>query len=165
MMYSPGKSRDRSHFEQFHSYHRRLYERVEPTTATPFAISALKRGLSGAIIAWARQRCSDRVGSSSYREYVSEAAALLKARCAALLDNDDDRIRAELVIDEIRDDIISKNGRNPRSWSMLPPDPDGEYLILWPGVFYTDIQKSKGVYVPTSMRQVDTNSELGIPTK
>ena len=165
MMYSPGKSRDRSHFEQFHSYHRRLYERVEPTTATPFAISALKRGLSGAIFAWARQRCSDRVGSSSYREYVWEAAALLKARCAALLDNDDDRIRAELVIDEIRDDIILKNGRNPRNWSMLPPDPDGEYLILWPGVFYTDIQKSKGVYVPTSMRQVDTNSELGIPTK
>jgi ATP-dependent helicase YprA (DUF1998 family) len=31
MVYSPAKSRDRSHFEQFHSYHRRLYERFEPT--------------------------------------------------------------------------------------------------------------------------------------
>ena len=30
-IYNPSKSRDRSHFEQFHSYHRRLYERVEPT--------------------------------------------------------------------------------------------------------------------------------------
>ncbi len=165
MMYSPGKSRDRSHFEQFHSYHRRLYERVEPTSATPFAISALKRGMPGAVFAWARQRCSDNVGSSSYVKYVTESAALLKERSAALLDNEDDRRRAELVIDKIREDIIVKIGKNPRSWSKLPPDPDGEYLMLWPGVFYTDAQKSRGVYVPTSMRQVDTTSELGIPTK
>lgn len=165
MMYSPGKSRDRSHFEQFHSYHRRLYERVEPTSATPFAVSALKRGMSGAIFAWARQRCSDNVGSSGYVKHAIEAASFLKARSSALLDNDVDRQRAETVIDEILADIVSKNGMNPRSWSKLPPDPDGEYLLLWPGVFYTDRQKSMGVYVPTSMRQVDTTSELGIPTK
>jgi Helicase conserved C-terminal domain len=165
MMYSPSKSRDRSHFEQFHSYHRRLYERVEPTTATPFAISALKRGMSGAVFAWARQRCSDKVGSSSYVKYVQEAVALLKVRSAGLLDSDEDRRRADLVIDEIFADIVSRIGKNPNSWGRLPPDPDGEYLILWPGVFYTDKQKSMGVYVPTSMRQVDTTSELGIPTK
>jgi hypothetical protein len=48
--------RDRSHFEQFHSYHRSLYERVEPTSATPFAISAIKRALPGALLVWARQQ-------------------------------------------------------------------------------------------------------------
>ena len=53
-IYNPSKSRDRSHFEQFHSYHRRLYERVEPTSATPFALSAIQRGLPGALIAWSR---------------------------------------------------------------------------------------------------------------
>jgi hypothetical protein len=120
--------------------------------------------MPGAVFAWARQRCSDNVGSLSYVEYVTETAVLLKERSAALLDNEDDRRRAELVIDQIRDDIIDKIGKNPRSWSKLPPDPDGEYLMLWPGVFYTDAQKSRGVYVPTSMRQVDTTSELGIPT-
>ena len=55
MIYNPSKSRDRSHFEQFHSYHRRLYERVEPTTATPFALSSIQRGAMGAMIAYARQ--------------------------------------------------------------------------------------------------------------
>jgi superfamily II DNA or RNA helicase len=29
MLYNPSKARDRSHFEQFRSYHRRLYERVD----------------------------------------------------------------------------------------------------------------------------------------
>src|SRR5262249_25442345 len=56
MVYNPSKSRDRSHFEQFHSYHRRLYERVEPTSATPFALSAIQRALPGALLVWARQQ-------------------------------------------------------------------------------------------------------------
>ena len=67
MLYSSSKSRDISHFEQFHSYHRRLYEFVEPTSATPFAIPAIKRGLVGALLSWARQFSNEDV--KKWEEY------------------------------------------------------------------------------------------------
>jgi hypothetical protein len=41
-------SRDRSHFEQFSTFHRRLYASVEPVSITPFTPAALERGLAGA---------------------------------------------------------------------------------------------------------------------
>lgn len=52
---SPSKPRDRSHFEQFRSYHERLYAQVEPTSLTPFAPPTLDRGLHGAMLAYVRQ--------------------------------------------------------------------------------------------------------------
>ena len=85
MLYNPSKSRDRSHFEQFHSYHRRLYEGVEPTTATPFAISALQRGLPGALLAWARVQSSAPVqDEAAYADFLEEAYELLRDRCQAV---------------------------------------------------------------------------------
>ena len=52
---SPYNSRDRSHFEQFSTFHQRLYASVEPVSITPFTPAALERGLAGAIAAWTRQ--------------------------------------------------------------------------------------------------------------
>jgi hypothetical protein len=52
---SPYNSRDRSHFEQFSTFHQRLYASVEPVSITPFTPAALERGLAGAIAAWIRQ--------------------------------------------------------------------------------------------------------------
>src|SRR5690606_27719901 len=82
MIYNPAKSRDRSHFEQFHSYHRRLYERVEPTSATPFARSALQRGLAGALLTWARQQSGADVSDvHHYRIAIEQAFEFLRDRC------------------------------------------------------------------------------------
>ena len=54
-LYSTSKPRDRSHFEQFRSYHQRLYAQVEPTSLTPFSPPAVSRALHGIMIAWVRQ--------------------------------------------------------------------------------------------------------------
>lgn len=51
MLYNPSRARDRSIYEQFHSYHNRLYARVEPLSVTPFALQTLDKGLIGAILA------------------------------------------------------------------------------------------------------------------
>jgi len=56
MIYDNGKPRDLSHFEQFTSYHSRLYAQVEPSSVTPFTLPVLERALHGAMIAWMRQK-------------------------------------------------------------------------------------------------------------
>ena len=162
MVYNPSKSRDRSHFEQFHSYHRRLYERVEPTTATPFAVSALERGLAGAILAWARQNETAPVNHpTAYSDYLEEAYNLLRDRCiTAQAAEDVERSLAEM--DRRFAELRWKWNQNPQEWEKYPPTLNGEYLMLWPGQFYSGIQKRRGASVPSSMRQVDRSAELQI---
>lgn len=162
MIYSPSKSRDRSHYEQFHSYHRRLYERVEPTTATPFAISAIDRGFAGALIAWSRQHATDSVRNlSAYQESVKSGYQLLRRRCE-MIQVPEDRERSLVELEMVRDDLINKWELNPQHWEEYPPKVDGEYLMLWPGQFSSKLQERQGVKVPSSMRQVDGTAELTI---
>lgn len=161
-IYNPSKSRDRSHFEQFHSYHRRLYERVEPTTATPFAVSAIQRGLPGALLTWARQQSAASVDRpDKYQPFLDEALDLLLERCANIQSDTD----AERSLREIKRVFVSMKEKwqmNPLEWEEYPPRRDGEYLMLWPGQFATKIQKRRGMVVASSMRQVDGSAELRI---
>ena len=162
MIYNPSKSRDRSHFEQFHGYHRRLYERVEPTTATPFAISAIQRGLAGALIAWSRQHSDAPVrNTNAYMSALDEGYQLLRDRCQSIQCAEDQR-RSLVELERVRNELVSKWHRNPQMWEEFPPKVDGEYLMLWPGQFATAMQNRHGVVVPSSMRQVDRGAELTI---
>lgn len=162
MIYSPGKSRDRSHFEQFHSYHRRLYERVEPTSATPFALSSIQRALPGALITWARQQCDAHVQNvQAYTSVVNEAFQLLKDRCL-VVQNQEDMQRSLDEMDRVLQELLRKWSQNPQEWEEFPQSVDGEYLMLWPGQYATALQRQRGVSVPSSMRQVDGSAELRI---
>jgi hypothetical protein len=161
-IYNPSKSRDRSHFEQFHSYHRRLYERVEPTSATPFALSAIQRALPGALIAWSRQHSDAPVQNlTAYEPSLNAGYALLRQRCTAV-QSPEDQARSLLELERVRQELEAKWGQNPLEWEEFPPSPDGEYLMLWPGQFATLVQKQRGIVVPSSMRQVDGSAELNI---
>jgi hypothetical protein len=162
MMYNPSKSRDRSHFEQFHSYHRRLYERVEPTSVTPFAPSAIQRGASGVLLAWARQISNETVRSpAAYANAIDIAHGLLRERCLAVqIPEDQSRSIAEL--DRVREELLWKWSQHPQAWEEFPQRVTGEYLMLWPGQYATSMQFKRGVVVPSSMRQVDRAAELTI---
>lgn len=162
MIYNPSKSRDRSHFEQFHSYHRRLYERVEPTSATPFALSAVQRALPGALIAWARQHSDASVqNETSYMGSVEVGYQLLRARCQTV-QAPEDQERSLQEMDRLREELENKWGLNPQEWEEFPHAITGEYLMLWPGQFATLLQKQRGFVIPSSMRQVDGSAELTI---
>jgi len=50
-LYDGARSRDRSHYEQFHTYHQSLYRYVEPTSVTPFSGPARDRALHAVAIA------------------------------------------------------------------------------------------------------------------
>lgn len=161
-VYNPAKSRDRSHFEQFHSYHRRLYERVEPTSATPFALSAIQRALPGALISWARQHSDASVQALfSYEQHVDSGYDLLTERCKAVQPIES-QARALQEMDRVCKELLAKWRQNPQLWEEFPPSIQGEYLMLWPGQFATLMQRLRGVVVPSSMRQVDGSAELGI---
>jgi hypothetical protein len=51
-----------------------------------------------------------------------------------------------------------------QEWEEFPPNPDGDYLMLWPGQYATRRQEKQGVQVPSSMREVDRSGELRITT-
>lgn len=161
-IYNPSKSRDRSHFEQFHTYHRRLYERVEPTSATPFAVSAIQRALPGALIAWSRQFSDAPVGDyTAYEDELEAGFELIQQRCRKV-QNAEDQARSLQELEKVWEDLKKKWERNPQMWEEFPPSVNGEYLMLWPGQFATNVQRQNGVTVPTSMRQVDRTAELTI---
>jgi hypothetical protein len=163
MLYNPSKSRDRSHFEQFHSYHRRLYERVEPTSATPFALSAIQRALYGVLVLWARQHCSAPVNRvAEYQPLLEQGLSLLRDRCAEVQLQELDQRRSLQEMQRVYNDLLRKWSLNPLLWEEFPHKINGEYLLLWPGQFATQQQKDRGVVVPTSMRQVDRSAELTI---
>lgn len=53
-VYNASKSRDRSHYEQFISYHSAIYKYVEATSLTPFSIRARERALHAVYISMCR---------------------------------------------------------------------------------------------------------------
>jgi hypothetical protein len=54
MLYNAGRSRDRSHYERFVSYHSALYRQVESTSVTPFSSRARDRALHAVLVGMAR---------------------------------------------------------------------------------------------------------------
>lgn len=53
-LYNHARSRDRSHFENFVSYHQALYKNVEPTSLTPLSYKTRERCLAALIVGLAR---------------------------------------------------------------------------------------------------------------
>lgn len=54
MLFNASRSRDRSHYESFVSYHSALYRQVESTSVTPFSARARDRALHAVVIGLAR---------------------------------------------------------------------------------------------------------------
>jgi hypothetical protein len=59
MLFNSARSRDRSHYEDFVSYHSALYRQVESTSVTPFAARARDRALHAALVGLVRLRVPD----------------------------------------------------------------------------------------------------------
>lgn len=55
-VYNAGRSRDRSYYEWFQTFHQAMYRRVESSSVTPFSARARDRALHAVLIALVRQR-------------------------------------------------------------------------------------------------------------
>ena len=72
VLYDVTKSRDRSHYEQFKSYHESFYKYVEPTGATPFSKPARDRALHAVVIALLRHTIPELSEESDARNFSLE---------------------------------------------------------------------------------------------
>jgi hypothetical protein len=163
MLYNPSKARDRSHFEQFHSYHRRLYERVEPTSATPFSASAIERALAGAVLTFIRQTepHSPTPLPDRYAEALARGTALLLERCAAVEEHDGEHARE--TIERVRDEFERVWQASPHDcWNAWNLTEDLKPLMRTFDQYASARQRQTSVPVPTSLRQVDRSGELQI---
>jgi hypothetical protein len=98
---------------------------------------------------------------AAYEQAINFAFDALCERCREVqLPQDQERSLHEM--ERVRDELIEKWKLNPQAWEDFPQTVNGEYLMLWPGQFATLKQRQRGVSVPSSMRQVDSNAELSI---
>lgn len=110
-MYDGSKSRDRSHFEQFKSYHESFYKHVEPTGATPFSKPARDRALHAVIIAILRiteSELSKEDGAAnfshdSYTERIKSLSSFITSRASDISSrlNPDASDDSDIILSEI----------------------------------------------------------------
>ena len=150
-LYNATRPRDRSHYEQFRSYHDAFYRYVEPTSVTPFSPPALERALHAVLVVAGRHvagwtspkdfnRSDDRFGSF---------LAFLKQRVA--------RVDPEHVLE-----FENMLERRLNEWADTAADAWGEIahqsdglVLMRPAGRPADELSSDSWEVPTSMRNVD----------
>ncbi|MDX3524434.1 helicase-related protein [Streptomyces scabiei] len=91
IMLNSTRSRDRSHYEDFQSFHSALYREVESTSVTPFSARARDRGLHAVVVALARlmlPAASDNKAAARVEDFVinlrETVGTLLLDRVAAV---------------------------------------------------------------------------------
>lgn len=157
---SPGKPRDRSHFEHFRAFHQSIYRHVEPTSVTPFAVPVTERALHALVVILARYW-----GNSNQLAYPDAPEAKLQAR-----------IREEILT---RVSLVDKDeiGRVTRlldriftEWHRLKPDIYGNFNtagdsvpFMYPsGTHPSQSWDDRAYATPSSMRNVDANCQAKV---
>ena len=175
VQYDATKSRDRSHYERFRSYHESFYRFVEPTGATPFSRPARERALHAVLISMMRQMTGmseDRDAINFDKEYfedtirgiegfVIERVKGINSRADGQAKDDIDEIRAEIqaFFDTWQDYVDECNGEEPvvplyfgRRFMVTPPTGGTRRLLKQYGSNGRDV----AISTLTSMRNVDT---------
>lgn len=172
VQYDATKSRDRSHYERFKSYHESFYRFVEPTGATPFSKPARERALHAILTAMLRQKeglVSDKDAShfdaeylkisiKEIEEFVIERIRGINVRSETRMKDDIDEVQNEMqeffdkwqmFVDECEDENILYFGKK----FMVTPPGSGEKRLLKQ---YNSVGKDAAIETLTSMRNVDT---------
>ena len=175
VQYDATKSRDRSHYERFRSYHESFYRFVEPTGATPFSRPARERALHAVLISMMRQMAGmseDKDAINFDEEYFAETIKKIEAfiidrvtgineRSEGQAKDDVDEIRTEIkeFFDLWQSYVDECNGENPsvplyfgRKFMVNPPAGDTRRLLKQ----YNSAGKDNAIETLTSMRNVDT---------
>lgn len=174
IQYDATKSRDRSHYERFRSYHESFYRFVEPTGATPFSKPARERALHAVLTAMIRQKeewkddkdaqkfdMGDLEKSiSEIQEFVLNRIKSINARSENQLKDDIEDVRSEMQEffekwQELVEECNQDGGKIPiyfgRRFMVSPPSSEERRLLRQ----YNSTGKDAAVDTLTSMRNVD----------
>jgi hypothetical protein len=150
-IYNQGKPRDRSHYEQFRTYHSAFYRFVEPTSVTPYSISAMERALHAVLIIIVRHLAGvntpNNIDPSAI--VIKNAIESIRLRCERAYPE-----HSTLIVEKLRSLLRQWGEFRPLEWGgfgkpsenqplMYPAgtEPRGEWDVSWP--------------TPSSMRNVD----------
>lgn len=157
-LYNAGRSRDRSHYERFATYHQALYRQVESTSVTPFAPRARDRALHAVLLTLARTAVAALRENSAARD-VEQHRAVLEAFA------DQIATRAELIEPGVGDAVkeqlhtvietwVARNQEAPKLVYANPRDAVNSLLMP------ADTAEGEGFPTPSSLRDVDRESNL-----
>lgn len=155
-LYGSTKSRDRSHFERFQSYHQKLYAEVEPISVTPFSIAVLKRSLPAVLVAHARQISSNNLQPNPTPDAVAETAKILLDRVSVV-----DPKEAETLQRQITRRLKEWEDLGPTGWLFSQKDDDGR-LMYRAGQWVPSEVRRVSWSVAQSMRDVDAECQTYI---
>lgn len=160
-LYNAARSRDRSHYESFRSYHAALYRQVESTSVTPFSPRARDRALHAVFIALARLLIPQLTPNDGVR-LVAQAAPelgrvkqLILDRIAKIAPGEVDAASAQL--DDIERQWLQRVADDPNVVFQNRFHPD-QALLIDPGQEDTALDHS--MVTVRSLRDVDMASNL-----
>ena len=154
--YNPSKPRDRSHYEHFRSYHHGIYQHVEPTSVTPFAIPVRERALHALVVVlsrfWGDDELRVRPSEPPDAGIVRRIKKTIRERVMA--SDPDEWPGTESLIDTIL-----------RKWSDAPPSryggfgrPSEDMPLMYPaGTQRHPLWHDWPFPTPSSMRNVDAD--------
>ena len=174
IQYDATKSRDRSHYERFRSYHESFYRFVEPTGATPFSKPARERALHAVLTAMIRQReewkddkDAQKFDMGNLEKSISEIQEFILSRIKSInsrsenkLKDDIEDVRSEMQEffekwQELVDECNRDGNKIPiyfgRRFIVSPPNSEERRLLRQ----YNSAGRDTAVDTLTSMRNVD----------
>lgn len=172
-LYSSTKSRDRSHYETFTSYHQNMYAQVEPSSVTPFSQPALDKALAAVLIGMLRHTIPallSQKDASSILEFKPE----LESAKAFLLDrvqrNDSENLytaKASEKLDAISENwlqsaVLSDNTANKNLLyfaAKKDATPDTVYLLK---SFDMRQAHHEAYFAMNSMRDIENSGNISI---
>lgn len=175
VLYDGSKSRDRSHYEQFRSYHESFYRFVEPTGVTPFSKPARERALHAVMITLMRHRYglskdqdvkyfkSNMDELQDIQEFILNRMGDINGRSTLKIEQEIEETEKEMETfwEEWQDKIDRSDGEEffyGDKYIMSVPPIDVKRLIK---VFASDA-KDPAKETLTSMRNVDQSVSAGM---
>lgn len=166
MLYNTNRTRDRSVYERFPTFHKRLYANVEPLSVTSFAVQTLQKGLAGSIIALYRMWSPSNQSATELDEALfDKVVEVLKVR---LLDLPKGINNLKDFEDKVQDLKSRWLRYQPTNWEYTYQQKTGQSTDASTALMRGErdklysIPNDDSIYVPNSMRNVDGQTGLRV---